>query len=68
MSCASTGMRPWRRIPLDTKTIYFGSQYLHKSTNKGVTWEIISPDLTTNDSVKIDQATTAAYRYRYNRR
>ncbi len=39
--------------PFDKKTIYFGSQFVHKSTNKGVSWETISPDLTTNDSVKI---------------
>ncbi|HAO46912.1 MAG TPA: hypothetical protein PLZ45_01830 [Ferruginibacter sp.] len=39
--------------PFDKKTIYFGSQFVHKSTDKGVSWEIISPDLTTNDSVKI---------------
>ena len=41
--------------PFDKKTIYFGSQFLHKSTNKGAAWELISPDLTTNDSAKIDQ-------------
>jgi photosystem II stability/assembly factor-like uncharacterized protein/DNA-binding protein YbaB len=41
--------------PLNRNTIYYGSQYLHKSTNKGASWEIISPDLTTNDSIKIDQ-------------
>lgn len=41
--------------PLNNSTIYYGSQYLHKSTNKGASWEIISPDLSTNDSVKIDQ-------------
>ena len=41
--------------PFDKKTIYFGSQYLHKSTNKGAAWSVISPDLTTNDSAKIDQ-------------
>jgi photosystem II stability/assembly factor-like uncharacterized protein len=41
--------------PFDKATIYFGSQYLHKSTNKGRNWDIISPDLTTDDSVKIDQ-------------
>ncbi|HEY8690825.1 MAG TPA: hypothetical protein VIM07_16430 [Chitinophagaceae bacterium] len=35
--------------PLDAKTVYYGSQFLHKSTNKGLTWEIISPDLTTNN-------------------
>jgi photosystem II stability/assembly factor-like uncharacterized protein len=41
--------------PFDKKTIYFGSQFLHKSTNKGAAWKIISADLTTNDSAKIDQ-------------
>ncbi len=39
--------------PFDKKTIYYGSQYVHKSNDKGVNWEIISPDLTSNDSVKI---------------
>lgn len=35
--------------PLDAKTIYYGSQFVHKSNNKGMTWEIVSPDLTTNN-------------------
>ncbi len=35
--------------------IYFGSQYVHKSTDCGKSWEIISPDLTTNDSTKQQQ-------------
>ena len=39
--------------PFDKKTIYFGSQYMHRSIDKGVNWEIVSPDLTTNDTVKI---------------
>ncbi len=39
--------------PFDKKTIYYGSQYLHKSTDKGGSWDIISPDLTTNDTEKI---------------
>lgn len=39
--------------PFDKKTIYLGSQYVHKSTDKGVSWQIISPDLTTNDAEKI---------------
>ena len=42
--------------PFDNNTVYFASQYLHKSTNKGASWQIISPDLTTNDPVKIDQS------------
>ncbi len=37
--------------PLDG-SIYLGSQFLHKSTDKGDTWTTISPDLTTNDSTK----------------
>jgi photosystem II stability/assembly factor-like uncharacterized protein len=32
--------------------IYYGSQYVHKSMDCGRNWEIISPDLTTNDSTK----------------
>ena len=39
--------------PFDKKTIYFGSQFVHKSMDKGISWDFISPDLTTNDSVKI---------------
>ena len=39
--------------PFDKKTIYMGSQFVHKSTDKGVSWQTISPDLSTNDSVKI---------------
>ncbi len=30
-------------------TVYYGSQYIHKSTDRGDTWTIISPDLTTNN-------------------
>ncbi|MFQ5445795.1 MAG: WD40/YVTN/BNR-like repeat-containing protein [Saprospiraceae bacterium] len=35
--------------------IYYGSQFLHKSTDCGDSWEIISPDLTTNDTTKQHQ-------------
>ncbi len=41
--------------PTDQETIYFGSQFVHKSTDKGFTWEIISPDLTTNNIEKQKQ-------------
>lgn len=44
--------------PFDKATIYYGSQHVHKSINKGASWETISPDLTTNDSAKMDQSTT----------
>ena len=39
--------------PFDKGTIYLGSQFIHRSPNKGASWEIISPDLTTNDSTEI---------------
>lgn len=42
--------------PVDNNTIYFGSQFVHKSNNKGLTWQIISPDLTTNDPEKQKQS------------
>lgn len=42
--------------PFDKNTLYYGSQFVHKSTNKGAVWQTISPDLTTNDPVKIDQS------------
>ncbi|MEM9328177.1 MAG: hypothetical protein AAGA85_21095, partial [Bacteroidota bacterium] len=38
--------------PHDQKTIYYGSQYLHKTSDYGASWEIISSDLTTNDPEK----------------
>ena len=41
--------------PYDDATIYYGSQFLHKSIDKGKTWQIISPDLTTNDPSKQKQ-------------
>lgn len=44
--------------PHDAATIYYGSQFLHKSTDRGETWEIISPDLTTNDPEKQKQQET----------
>ncbi|MEQ1675118.1 MAG: hypothetical protein ABL876_00375 [Chitinophagaceae bacterium] len=39
--------------PFDKKTIYFGSQFVHKSTDKGVNWETISTDLSMNDTTRI---------------
>ncbi len=41
--------------PFHPATIYLGSQFVHKSPDKGRTWEIISPDLTTNDPEKQKQ-------------
>ncbi len=42
--------------PFDNHTIYFGSQFVHKSIDKGLTWSIISEDLTTNDPEKLKQS------------
>jgi photosystem II stability/assembly factor-like uncharacterized protein len=38
--------------PHDSKTVYYGGNVLFKSTNRGHSWEVISPDLTTNDKSK----------------
>jgi len=38
--------------PHDGKIVYFGSNVVFKSTDFGLTWKIISPDLTTNDPEK----------------
>jgi photosystem II stability/assembly factor-like uncharacterized protein len=38
--------------PHDPKVVYHGSQYLHRTTDDGVTWETISPDLTANEPDK----------------
>jgi len=38
--------------PHDPETVYAGGNVLFKSTNRGQSWEIISPDLTTDDTSK----------------
>lgn len=38
----------------DPEVIYITSQYVHRSTDGGFNWEIISPDLTTNDPGHLD--------------
>lgn len=43
------------RDPHHPDGIYFGSQYVHHSKDRGLTWEIHSPDLTTNDTSKLKQ-------------
>jgi photosystem II stability/assembly factor-like uncharacterized protein len=37
---------PMATSPHDPEVLYYGSQYVHRTRNKGVTWEKISPDLT----------------------
>jgi len=36
----------------DRNTVYVTSQHVHKTTNGGQTWQLASPDLTTNDKSK----------------
>ena len=38
--------------PNNPKVVYYGSQYLHRTLDEGVTWETISPDLTANEPDK----------------
>jgi len=40
---------PMATSPWDPDVLYYGSQYLHRTRDKGVTWEKISPDLTAHD-------------------
>ena len=35
--------------PHDHNTLFVTSQHVHRTTNQGQSWEVISPDLTTND-------------------
>lgn len=39
---------PMATSPHDPDLLYYGSQYVHRTRDKGVTWEKISPDLTAN--------------------
>jgi hypothetical protein len=42
--------------PFDVNGLYFGSQFVHYSADQGISWRIISPDLTSNDPKKMEQA------------
>ncbi|MFV2008067.1 MAG: hypothetical protein ACC667_11510, partial [Longimicrobiales bacterium] len=42
--------------PFDSNVVYYGSQFVHRSPNRGEDWAVISPDLTTNDPEKQRQA------------
>ena len=35
--------------PHDHNTVYIGSQHVHRTTDSGQSWQVISPDLTLND-------------------
>jgi len=43
---------PMEVSPLNSRIVYFGSQYVHRTRDEGVTWETISPDLTWNPPEK----------------
>ncbi|MDX1546370.1 MAG: glycosyl hydrolase, partial [Rhodothermales bacterium] len=49
--------------PFDPNTIYYGSQHVHKSTDRGDTWTLISPDLTTDDPEKQKQIDSGGLTY-----
>ena len=42
-------------------TVWVGSQYIHKTSNGGQSWEIISPDLTSADPDKMDNSGGVAF-------
>lgn len=46
---------PIAMSPTKPDRFYVGSQFLHRSEDMGDSWEIISPDLTTNDPSKQNQ-------------
>jgi photosystem II stability/assembly factor-like uncharacterized protein len=49
---------PIHLSPSKANTLYYGSQYLHYSTDRGDSWKTISPDLTTDDPERQRQKTS----------
>lgn len=45
---------PIRISHFNRNTIYHCSQFVHQSTDGGITWSVISPDLTTNNDAQQD--------------
>jgi len=39
--------------PHDHNTVYVASQFVHRTTNGGQSWQVVSPDLTTHDTTKM---------------
>ncbi len=39
--------------PFDKETVYYGCQVIFKSSDEGQTWQVVSPDLSTNDPSRI---------------
>ena len=40
---------PMAISPHDPNRVYVGSQFLHQTTDRGQSWQVLSPDLTSND-------------------
>ncbi|MBT8337106.1 MAG: glycosyl hydrolase, partial [Gemmatimonadetes bacterium] len=47
---------PVELSPHDPMTMYYGSNVVHRSRNEGQSWDVVSPDLTTNDTTRFDMA------------
>ena len=43
---------PMELSPHDPNVIYYGSQFVHRTKDEGVTWEVISPNLTASEPDK----------------
>ncbi len=43
---------PLTMSPHDRNVVYVGSQHVHRTSNRGQSWEVISPDLSLNDKSK----------------
>ncbi len=50
---------PVRLSPHDPNTVYYGSQFVLRSKDRGDHWEVISPDLTTNNPEEINTQNTS---------
>ena len=59
---------PMAISPHDPNVVYYGSQYVHRTRDKGVTWEKISPDLTANAAVLPGRERRADHARRHRRR
>ncbi|NJD09191.1 MAG: hypothetical protein FIB01_01710 [Gemmatimonadetes bacterium] len=46
-------LAPFLLSPHNPSLLYHGFQYLHRSLDRGETWERISPDLTANDTARL---------------
>jgi photosystem II stability/assembly factor-like uncharacterized protein len=56
-------MAPFFISPHDASIVYAGYQFLFRSTNRGTSWEKISPDLTANDPAQMLPKNSSAIPY-----